>query len=183
MKIKAIVEGKEVELTTSDEDAEKIGIKRGVTKTGYERRYDNSVYAINPYDEVCCMQDDDSNSVSALYNVANYYSCKELALANARADALMRKLRRYAAEHGGISSYKDWSEYPRTLKKYSLVFSYINYGQGTYPKLFVQESYGLKHPFSVYFNTEEAANAAIKEFYDELIWYFTEYEGMLHDKQ
>ena len=32
---------------------------------------------------------------------------------------------------------------------------------------------------AIYFDSKETANAAIDEFHDELIWYFTEYKDSL----
>lgn len=101
-----------------------------------------------------------------LYEAANYYSSETLAKNNARADKLMRQLRRFAVEHR--ENELDWNNtyQPKYYIHYdtSLVIGYI----------FYTRDFGC-----IYFDTRETTQAAIETFNDELIWYFTEYKDSL----
>ena len=108
---------------------------------------------------------------SAIYDCANYYSDIEVARNCIHADTLMRKLRRFAAEHGGC------------VAPYGPTAWYITYH---YP----DEAFEVKcaeydsenfTPGMVLFATEQAARDAIVEFSEELYWYFNSYEPMPHD--
>ena len=106
-----------------------------------------------------------------LYDCANYYSDINVARECNRADTLMRKLRRFAAEHGGCAALGESDTW------------YITY---YYP----DESFEVKcaeydcgsfTPGIVLFKSEKAAQDAIDEFADELYWYFNFYEPMPYD--
>lgn len=102
------------------------------------------------------------------FATANYYSSKEVARNNARADRLMRQLRRFAVENRkGKIDWNDEREY-----KYNLYYSYPA------QKIFVDFKSNCRN-FEIYFDSYEVAERAIKEFEDELIWYFTEYKDSL----
>ena len=103
-----------------------------------------------------------------LYDCANYYSDIEVARNCNRADTLMRKLRRFAAEHDGCAAPSGPDAW------------YITYD---YP----DESFEVKcakydcenfTPGMVLFRSEKAAQDAIDGFTDELFWYFNFYEPM-----
>ncbi len=138
-------------------------------KTGYERIENRSTYYCINYDgqvtSDCDCKADEDNSC---YETANYYSDKTVAENNARADALMRKLRRFAVEHRKKES--DW-------KRWSDKF-YIEYNHEDES---LETDYDcIYHGFGkIYFDSNENAEAAIEEFKDELIWYFTEYKDSL----
>ena len=104
----------------------------------------------------------------SLYDCANYYSDINVARECARADTLMRKLRRFAAEHGGCAAPGESDTW------------YITY---YYP----DESFEVKcaeydcesfTPGMVLFKSEKAAQNAIDAFADELYQYFNFYEPM-----
>lgn len=99
------------------------------------------------------------------YQNANYYSSKEVAENNARADRLMRQLRRWAVEHNeGEIDWKN-SEQEKFYIEYNIISEYINFNS----------NYQLRRLGIVYFTSKEIAKQAIEEFKDELLWYFTEY--------
>ena len=81
----------------------------------------------------------------------------------------MRQLRRFSVEHRerGVN-FNDMN-----TKKYYIYYDYASNGLGAdfifYEKFFV----------GICFDSEETAQAAIDEFRDELIWYFTEYKDSL----
>lgn len=108
---------------------------------------------------------------TSLYDCANYYSDINVARECSRADTLMRKLRRFAAEHDGCAA-------PRGPDAW-----YITY---YYPDESFEvrcAEYDCKNftPGMVLFRSEKAAQDAIDDFADELYWYFNFYEPMPHD--
>lgn len=171
MKVTLTHDGKSVELDLTAEQMTALGLKEE-KNTGYERAEKYSAYyTVDVDNEVIGLCDSHLDGPKSVYRGANYYTSKELAEANARADSLMRQLRRFAAENGGIPSKKDWEqssvskwriEYSHTMEKLSIVFNASSQGLGF-----------------VYFNDCNKAQEALYKFRDELIWYFTEYEAML----
>ena len=146
------------------------GFTRIATPTGYERvnmaddyYYEASGGDINRYSEGHCAVD------NKIYETANYYSSEIVANNNARADRLMRQLRRFSVENRehGI----DWKDSYQT--KWSIGFEYI------YNTLYACNKLCSREFGATYFDSQEAAQAAIDAFHDELIWYFTEYKDSL----
>lgn len=167
MKVTLTLNGKSVDIDLTAEQMEAIGLKPE-KKTGYE--------FVEKIGLTYCVRatnsDIDTISTSMVgdlcYKNANFYSDKTVAKNNARADRLIRQLRRFAAEHGGCirpgkSTFTDCFEIVcgslvnLTVISASSISSFIS------PALFA---------------TKEAAEAAIEAFRDELIWYFTEYDPM-----
>lgn len=164
MEIELIVHGKKI-MAQIDERQLKEVLEKPNKKTGYEyvdANYyyvycDNSIkYASSP----CYGIEKDE------YECGNMYTDKAVAENNARADKLMRNLRRFAAEHGGCPSCK--------THKYSAYE--ISFGE-TSKKLIIKPVYA-NYVGNILFMTKEAAQFAIDIFHDELIWYFTEYDLM-----
>ena len=127
--------------------------------TGYEKA-DEHYYSVAEGD----VRMNTFHDTDALYYCANYYSDINVARECNRADILMRKLRRFAAEHGGCVA-NAW---------------YITY---YYP----DEAFDVKcaeydcenfTPGIILFATEQAAQDAIDKFSDELYWYFNSYAPM-----
>lgn len=169
MKAKLLIEDKELEVEISEEEYKKLQLTEEKI-TGYERVPEmNDFYYVAYRGNVeagldnCDKYDDDC------YDIANYYSSKFVAENNARADQLMRQLRRFAVEHRKNKiSQNDCSE-----RKH-----YISYDFKS-ESLFISSNYFIK-PFGVIcFDTKEAAGEAKEEFASELIWYFTEYQDSL----
>ncbi len=169
MKAKLIIEGKEIEVEISEEEYKKLQHPEE-KKTGYERVPidDEFYYAsseghvefdFNTYD---CIDDE-------YYNSANYYSSETVAENNARADKLMRQLRRFSVEH---REYGVDFNSTKTEKHYI----YYNYDNN---ELRATYMFYAKHFGVIHFDSEETAQAAIDEFRGELIWYFTEYKDSL----
>lgn len=168
MEVTLNIDGKEIKATISAEEWKKI--QSQPKKTGYERRQcgDKIFYSDRAgFLETLCERDGSTDY--GLYSVANYYSDMTVAENNTRADTLMRKLRRFAAEHGGCIAGKDldenhdywvisWNHYLKEITT-TLICRYFCHG-------------------SICFNCREAAESAIEEFKDELMWYFTEYSPM-----
>ena len=169
MKAKLIIEDKEIEIEISEEEYKKLQPSEE-KKTGYERvpEYDDYFHESGKGDVEFEIEDcyDIDNEY---YESANYYSSETVAENNARADKLMRQLRRFSVEHRerGVNLNDT------NTKKYCI---YYDYGNNTLGAAFTlcAKTFG-----TIRFDSEETAQAAIDEFHDELIWYFTEYKDSL----
>ena len=169
MKAKLIIEGKEIEIEISEEEYKKLQPSEE-KKTGYERVSESDIYYYAHsigYVETNC--EDYYGVDNEYYESANYYSDKTVAENNARADKLMRQLRRFSVEH---------REYGVNLndvntRQYCIYYDYGNNTLGTAFTL-CAKTFGV-----ICFDSDETALAAINEFRDELIWYFTEYKDSL----
>ena len=169
MKAKLIIEGKEIEVEISEEEYKKLQSSEE-KKTGYERVPESDIYfytypsgCVETTCETCYDIDDEC------YESANYYSDKTVAENNTRADKLVRQLRRFSVEHRehGVNLNNADTE------KYYIYYDYVSNKFGV-AFTFYARVFGV-----IYFDSEETANAAIDEFRDELIWYFTEYKDSL----
>lgn len=169
MKAKLIVEGKEFDIDILDPELEKL--LKPKKRTGYERNEKYGlIYSEDSDGDVRMANESESGFANKLYNVANYYSDKTVAKNNARADKLMRQLRRFAVEHR--ENELDFNNYKQG--KYGI--QYYNYdGNG----LDIVDTTECILPFSVYFDSYNTTKLAIDTFRDELIWYFTEYKDSL----
>lgn len=146
------------------------GFTQVATPTGYERAANYNYYYYVASDGVTNERiEKRDESDFALYNTANYYSSEILANNNARADRLMRQLKRFAVEHRehGI----DWKDLYQT--KWSIGFEY------NYNTLYACNKLCSREFGATYFDSQETAQAAIDAFHDELIWYFTKYKDSL----
>ena len=169
MKAKLIIEDKEIEVEISEEEYKKLHLSEE-KKTGYERVPEGDYFyyescrgnAESSIDEYCYIDDE-------YYASAYYYSSKTVAENNARADKLMRQLRRFSVEHRGREVDFNSTE---TAKHYI----YYDYGNNTLGTAFTlcAKTFGV-----ICFDSDETTLAAIDEFRDELIWYFTEYKDSL----
>ena len=169
MKAKLIIENKEIEIEISEEEYKKLQPSEE-KKTGYERVPESDIYFYansGGYVETAC--EDCYDVDDEYYESANYYSDKTVAENNARADKLMRQLRRFSVEHRehGVNlndinteKYYMYYDYDDNELRVSFVFCTRNFGV-------------------IHFDSEETVNAAIDKFHDELIWYFTEYKDSL----
>ena len=169
MKAKLIIEGKEIEIEISEEEYKKLQLSEEKI-TGYERVPESDIYYYahsRGYVKTDC--EDYYDIDNEYYESANYYSDKTIAENNARADKLMRQLRRFSVEHreNGIN-LNDMN-----TKKFFVTYNYENNE--------IQPGYTLqvKAFGTICFDSREATQAAIDEFYNELIWYFTEYKDSL----
>ena len=169
MKAKLIIEGKEIEIEISEEEYKKLQSSKE-KKTGYERVSESDIYfytypsgCVETTCEACYDIDDEC------YESANYYSDKTIAENNTRADKLMRQLRRFSVAHRECEiNLNDMN-----TKKFCIYYNYRD-NELEPDFLFSEKAFG-----TIYFDSEETANAAIDEFHDELIWYFTEYKDSL----
>lgn len=168
MNAKLIVEGKEFDIQIMDPELQKLLMPP--KKTGYERVHQYDGYWYDTMDGNIGKESDDVADIDdTAYVYANYYSDATIAKNNARADTLMRQLRRFAVEHRKNES--DWNS--ENVQKW-----YIYYDYST-NEVTISCNYFKKTAGAIYFDTIRAANLAIDTFRDELIWLFTEYKDSL----
>ena len=163
---KLIVEGKEFPIEIQDPELQKLLAPQ--KKTGYERVHIDGHF-FSEYGGQAVRIKSCNDSHKSLYTSANYYSDETVAANNARADELMRQLRRFAVEHR--KSELNWSDIAQD--KYYICYDRLDNKIDIGYVIFGRD-FG-----SIYFDTEEAAEAALSTFKDELTWYFTEYKDSL----
>lgn len=136
---------------------------------GYERCETSNKYSyVNGKGEIRTEPDIELEADNLRFATANYYSSEEVARNNARADNLMRQLRRFAVENR--KDKIDWNDGKKY--KYNIYYSYPT------QEIFVDFESNCRN-FEIYFDSCGVAERAIEEFKDELIWYFTEYKDSL----
>lgn len=178
MKVTLTHDGKSVELDLTAEQMAALGLKEEKKKTGYERVERGQTYYTVWSDGFSGpVEEGNSHTNDDTFYTANYYSDSKLAKANARADRLMRELRRFAAENGGIPSVEDWND----ANKHKHFIRYAHPGSCGISMygISIDSTVGHVTPGVVYFNSRPACASAITIYHDELLWYFTEYEAML----
>lgn len=150
----------------SEEEIGKLNayVEAEAEKNGWEKPEDGHIYYYE--DALCRVQSIRMNTSSAaqlniLYEKANCYSSEKLAEDLARGDALIRQLRRLAAEQR--SKPVDFK-----VGGYTITYNYQDNCLEC----------GITGPWAavgdILFETEEQAQYAIATYADELIWYFTE---------
>lgn len=166
MEITITINGKPVQATVDD-----AVIREAMSEkmTGYERNYGGQYYYQAASGTVEMKDDTDYPIDYSRYLTGNYCASKEVAENNARADALMRQLRRFAAEHGGCVAPA------KAARPHQGDAASIYYRDG---KLSAARSDGLPNAGNIWFASIDAAADAIKIFCGELFWYFTEYDPM-----
>lgn len=165
--MKVTIDGKEYEckrVVMDNDNVEIVLEEDGKKETGYERVDKNDRYYFTiDGDDITTSIDCHGTIDNTNYYNANYYSSEEIAKNNTRADRLIRQLRRFSVENR-----KNDKEC-----RYRIVYNYsrsiIEIACTSTRKIFG----------TIYFDSRELAEQAIKEFKDELIWYFTEYKDSL----
>lgn len=170
MKGKVIINNQEIEIEINEEQLEQLKIKK---KTGYER---STGWNVRYYYEQSstdtgrqCAIEQHSTIDNRRYDGGDYYNNSDLALNNIRADRLMRQLRRFAVENR--KKELDWKD--TYLDKWKIEYDHSAERFSVWKNEFIQSA------FTIYFDSQETATAAIEKFKDELIWYFTEYKDSL----
>ena len=172
MKATLEIKGEKVPVEITGEKLDKVlkMLEKPVKKTGYERVNKGELYySMNNCGFVDSLEDTNCEYDDTIFDNGNYYSDEAVAENNARADTLMRKLRRFAVEHR--EKELDWNNQRQT--KYSICY----YDETE--SLEIMKDRNIRNFGGIYFDTKETAQAAIEEFKDELIWYFTEYKDCL----
>lgn len=171
--MKVTINGKEYECkrVVMDNDNVEIILEEDSKKeTGYERVDKNDGYYFTTNDgDIITTIDRHGTIDNVYYDNVNYYSSEEVAKNNARVDRLIRQLRRFSVENR--KSKPDWTN--RVNHKYRITYNHLE-SMIRAERSFLVEGFGV-----IYFDSRELAEQAIKEFKDELIWYFTEYKDSL----
>ena len=175
MKVTVKYKNREVEVEIPDEKLEEL--IKGTEKTGYERII-GDFYIAGTGESLICNDTGDAvsgnlyqcgNYFSAvsgnLYQCGNYFSSEELASNIARAETLMRRIRRRAVE---ICKPIDWKKF--NIPKWYIYFDYSS------SEISASYAHSVRGLFNIVFDTKKHAEQIIEEFKDELIWYFTEYK-------
>lgn len=175
MQVELKVNGKTVHAEISEEQAKILGLVEDKPKTGYERVDEDESYfvddTINDGHEVLGGR----TLVNNLYYInGNYYNDKTIAENNARADRLLRQLRRWQAQNDKAISISDWKN--DNIFKYHIEYDCFN------ELFFVTYAVRRRSLNNIYFTSEEKAKEAAGVFADELIWYFTEYQQRLDEE-
>ena len=165
MKAKLVVEGKEFPIEINDPELQKL--LAPPKKTGYDLVGNGHTYSfVNSYGEVLTLDHQDQDDMNRFVD-ANYYSDRTVAENNARADKLMRQLRRFAVENR--KNDIDWEN--AVAPKWFICYEY--------EKLYFDFDQTFRTYNTIYFDSQESVELAIEVFHDELIWYFTEYKDSL----
>ena len=173
MKVKLLINNDmEIEAEITEEEYNKLLNKS--KETGYELKFqskDNKYYYIDDSSigQVETDYDTNRNLDCNRYNNANYYSNKKVAQNNARADTLMRELRRFAREHQ--QNNINWNDVLQN--KYQIRYNY------SFKEIIMPKSNSIRDFGAIYFDSEEIAQEAINKFRDELIWYFKTYKDSI----
>ena len=167
MKAKLIINDKELEVEISEEELKKLEAKS--KKTGYEKPFIGEQYCyVDSFGEIMYRHlSDNSGNDEKLLDGANCYSDVEVAKNNARADKLMRQLRRFAVKHR-----KKEIDY---VNDYWCEIYYDHHDKC----MIVEDVNCSKFLGTICFDSASTAQLAIDTFRDELIWYFTEYKDSL----
>lgn len=167
MKVELKVNGKTVQVEMAEEQLKELGVIKERSRTGYERVDEDESYFVD--DTI-----NDGHEVlgggalvnNLYYNNGNYYNDKSIVENNARADRLLRHLRRWQAAHDQTISVSDWK---KDIYKYSIAYNY------SLDMPFAKIDSCCRNLNNVYFTTEDKTIEAIKQFESDIRWYFTEY--------
>ena len=162
MMAKLVVEGKEFDIEILDPKLQELIAPK--KKTGYERvGKDAYYYVVVPGSDITFLMECNDDDDNKYYINANYYESEFVAAQNARAETLMRQLRRFAVEH-------------RTNDKIAERY-YIYYLRDSNMLQLRRDT--MNSFIGPWFDNQHAGAQAIETFKDELIWYFTEYRDSL----
>lgn len=155
---KLIINGKEIEIQLTDEQAQELTVPNKVT--GFERVEHSEAYFC--MDSGCNFIRDfeyGGSTDQLRYENANYYTEKSLAEWCIRNDTLNRKMRRWAAEH---------NTEPIDLTADTVKYLILYNGKQCVTDWIRDEA--MQSLAFVYFNSDKIAQAAIEEFGDEIKW-------------
>lgn len=165
--IKLIIDGKEY-ICRPVEETDAVESER--PRTGYERvDADEDCWYI--YDERVeeCYEDGCGNN-DDIYAAGNYYNDEQLAIDNGRAEMLMRRIRQWQALN---DEAVNWTG--ENSVKWAIYFDYDS------EILETQDACAYRDLGQIYFSTKEKAEEAATVFYDDLMWYFTQFRQRLDE--
>lgn len=175
--VQAEIPEEQLKETVLFEQLKKLGLIEDKPRTGYERvKKDEMYYVINTkVDSMINVKEFKDETDEQYYNIGNYYNDKVIAENNARADKLLRCLRRWQAANDKAISISDWKN--DKINKYCIAYNY------SLNELNTGMERRLRRPNAIYFSTFQKTEEAIEVFRDELLWYFTKYQQRLDEEQ
>lgn len=166
MNIKLLIGGKEIDAQISEADAQKIqpSESRFVRKAMGEQYFyiDNDSDVAGYHVEILDDIDD------ALFSKGNYFTSEKQANDHIRALKLWQAIKVFRQEHEGDAWKK--IDFNSDCAKYSIEY-FSRLGKPVWVRLFGDSKMDI-----CYFAKQQTVQAAIDEFYGELMWYFTEFE-------
>lgn len=158
----------------SEEQLKELGLVEE-QRTGYERvKKGETYYIVDIADNAMEVTEYKDQYDTQSYNTGNYYNDKAIAENNARADRLLRQLRQWQAANDKTISISDWKN--EGIIKYFIAYNYRS-------SLFeIGRCSRRREPNIIYFTTKDKVSKAVKNFRDELEWYFTEYQKRLDEE-
>jgi len=174
MKVTINANGTTIQAEISEEQLKELGLIEE-QPTGYERVKKDSIYFFkNSAGDIQGVTDDKCVLDQEYYDSGNYYSDKTIAENNARADRLLRQLKQWQAQNDKAISISDWKN--EGIIKYFIAYNYRS-------SLFeIGRCSRRREPNIIYFTTKDKVSKAVKNFRDELEWYFTEYQQRLDEE-
>lgn len=167
MKFTGTYNGEPIELELTKEQVESLRPKR--KKTGWERVEEGENYWVYGLGSTNLIYEEENfNYNNELFDCANYFSDATLAQNIRRAQELQRKLWRRSAE---LCENAGWNNDSRN--KVSICHDYNN------RCLCVCENQFFSYFGQIYFDTKEHAEQVMREFHDELVWYFTKFKSRM----
>ena len=164
MRLPITIDGEVLYAEIPDEEINKL-IAKKKKKTWYERaKLGQSYYAINDFREIFEFDEENESHDQSGYDVANYYTDKEVAENMARVQKLWNQINRRSVELCE----------PVCTQEEILLYTIYFYPDGSE----IQATSDFGRCFgSIYFDTREHCQQVIDEFHDELMWYFTEFKN------
>lgn len=165
MNIKININGKEIDAQISEADAQKIqpSESRFVRNKGKEQYFevDSMGNIYSPYEQK--VKADDFR-----FSIGNYFTSEKQAQDHIRALKLWQAIKVFRQEHDG----DEWKNIDFNSRRDKWFIEYdCKLGKP------VASSLTFASKFTVcFFSTQWSTQAAIDEFYGELMWYFTEFQ-------
>lgn len=170
MKITVEYEGQPIVVDISDETLKKIADSQK-KNAGWEKPNGRHVYwYIDHRGKVQESIWDNDPIDHERYAHGNYFTSKELAENIARYQSLDLKIRRRISE---ICEPVDWKKH--STSKYSISFEHACDSE----RFIVLSCFTHHYGACWYCDTHEHAQQIIREFYEELVWYFTEFKDRM----
>lgn len=157
----------------SDEQLAKIlNIIYPENATGYEMvDVGEQYYSVNSMGEVICLTNHNSPDDEKIFSICNSYNSFDLAVMNAKADELLRKLR---AESVSRRS-QDWALH----NHWCIVSKEEVLKEGCVKRTLTVRKDDFKSANTVYFDSRKAAIETMHKFSNELTWYFRDYRDSM----
>ena len=160
-----LADGREIEVEISEEELKKLQVK----KSPYDiiTSENCTIYTVNDKNRVYSWQalgyQANDEYLKDVFDAVNSYNDKDFAEKCARADLLMRKLRKFAIE-------SNLEHEKQNNNSYQIVYDKNTKIMASYTRCISLVDFNV-----ILFNTSDDCKEAIETFHDELIWYFTEY--------